>query len=192
MNNNDSSDSLISDVFSIFGHLSRKSEDVTNTVIKILKGNNGNFEIIIKCLNGNQLVKSRCCNMLGNLMKHNDCFYDCLKKNKIIFENLVRCCQTDELNARKSAIFAIGNSIYHNDSLYSYIEEILTIILNLLNDSLAKTRIHSTGMNKNFILILNKYISKTNFIFVQIAAIGNLVNHKFSDKMTNYYFIYIN
>ena len=39
-------------------------------------------------------------------------------------------------------------------------------------------------LNKWFLcLILNKYISKTNFIFVQIAAIGNLVNHKFSDKM---------
>ena len=151
MSNTDSSDSLISDVFSIFGHLSRKSEEVTSTVIRILKGDGGggNFEIVIKCLNGNQLVKSRCCNMLGNLMKHNDCFYEVLKKNKIIFENLVRCCQTDELNARKSAIFAIGNSIYHNDSLYVYIEEILNIILNLLNDSLAKTRIHSTG-NFNF------------------------------------------
>ena len=93
------------------------------------------------------MLKSRCCNMLGNLMKHNDVFYDTLKKNKSIFDQLVRCCQTDELNVRKSAIFAIGNSIYHNDSLYSYIEEILSIIVNLLNDSLAKTRIHSAGKN---------------------------------------------
>lgn len=98
---NESSDSLIADIFSILGHLSRKSEDVTATVIKILKGASGNFQIVIKCLNGNPMVKARCCNMLGNIMKHNDCFYDVLKKNKSIFENLVRCCQTDELNARK-------------------------------------------------------------------------------------------
>lgn len=91
------------------------------------------------------MLKSRCCNMLGNLMKHNDLFYETIKKNKVIFDQLVRCCQTDELNVRKSAIFAIGNSIYHNDSLYTYIEEILSIIVNLLNDSLAKTRIHSAG-----------------------------------------------
>lgn len=39
--------------------------------------------------------------MIGNLMKHNDQFYDILKKNKNIFENLVRCCQIDELNVRK-------------------------------------------------------------------------------------------
>ena len=59
----------------------------------------------------------------------------------------------------QSAVFAIGNSIFYNDSLYAYVEEVLPILVNLLNDSLAKTRLHS------------------------IAAIGNLANHKISDKM---------
>ena len=59
----------------------------------------------------------------------------------------------------QSAVFAIGNSIFYNDSLYTYVEEVLSILVNLLNDSLAKTRLHS------------------------IAAIGNLANHKISDKM---------
>ncbi len=106
---NNSSDSLIADLLSILSHLSRKSEDVVGTIIKILKGPENNkshlkqssFQIVIKCLNGNPVVKSRCCNMLGNLMKHNDTFYDVLKKHKIIFDNLGKCCQTDELNVRK-------------------------------------------------------------------------------------------
>lgn len=164
-------------------HLSRKSEDVVVTIIKILKGSNQqNYQILIKCLSGNPVVKSRCCNMLGNLMRYNDAFYDVLKKNKQIFDLLVRCSQLDELNVRKvtilrfaglhssaepsvsdlvfqSAVFAIGNSIFYNDSLYAYVEEVLSILVNLLNDSLAKTRLHS------------------------IAAIGNLANHKISDKM---------
>ena len=45
----------------------------------------------------------------------------------------------------KSAIYAIGNSIFHNDLLYGYVEEYLHILIKLLNDSLAKTRIHSAG-----------------------------------------------
>jgi hypothetical protein len=45
----------------------------------------------------------------------------------------------------KSAIYAIGNSIFHNDLLYAYVEENLPILIKLLNDSLVKTRIHSAG-----------------------------------------------
>jgi len=69
--------------------------------------------------------------------------------------------------------------------LYSFIEEILTIILNLLNDSLAKTRIHSTG--KQLILFNQQQqkqkINYLNSFEIKPAAIGNLVNHKLSDKM---------
>jgi hypothetical protein len=102
--------------------------------------------------------------MIGNLMKHNDTLYDVLKENKEIFQLLVVCSKADELNVRKviklnlksltsfyqfcsfkSAVFAIGNSVYHRDTLYSYVEEILSILVNLLNDSLAKTRIHAAG-----------------------------------------------
>ena len=97
-----SSDSLLADIFSIMSHLSRKSEDVVVTIIKILKGTNQqNYQILIKSLSGNPVVKSRCCNMLGNLMRYNDAFYDVLKKNKQIFDLLVRCSQLDELNVRK-------------------------------------------------------------------------------------------
>ena len=80
------SDSLLADVFSIMSHLSRKSEDVVVTIIKVLKGSNQqNYQILVKSLSGNPVVKSRCCNMLGNLMRYNDAFYDVLKKNKPIF-----------------------------------------------------------------------------------------------------------
>ena len=98
-----SSDSLLADIFSIMSHLSRKSEDVVVTIIKILKGSSGqhNYQILVKSLSGNPVVKSRCCNMLGNLMRYNDAFYDVLKKNKSIFDLLVRCSQLDELNVRK-------------------------------------------------------------------------------------------
>lgn len=34
-------------------------------------------------------------------MKHNDTFYESLKKSKEIFHCVVRCCQSDELNVRK-------------------------------------------------------------------------------------------
>ena len=92
--------------------MARKSEDVLITIIKILKGlnnqNNCGFQILARSLNGNPnpIIKSRCCNMIGNLMKHNDSFYDILKKNKLIFENLIKCCQLDEFNVRK---------VNHND-----------------------------------------------------------------------------
>jgi hypothetical protein len=146
-NKNSSSDTLLSDLFTIFSHLSRKSEEIIPALIRILKGEQQeSFDILTKSLlSQNSLLKSRCCNMLGNLMRHNDLFYDVLKRNKQIFESLVKCCQIEELNVRKSAVFAIGNSVYHNELLYAYVEDILGILIKLLNDSVAKTRIHSTG-----------------------------------------------
>ena len=96
-----SSESLIADTFSIFSHLARKSEEVINTIIKILKGPQDNFSILFVCFNGSSLIKSRCCNMIGNLMKHNDSFYEVLRANKEIFQLLVVCCKAEELNIRK-------------------------------------------------------------------------------------------
>jgi hypothetical protein len=109
LNQPNSSDSLVADVFSIFSHLSRKNEDIVPTLIKILKtpppgtssGSVVSFQSLLKSLNGNPILKARCCNMIGNLMKHNDLFYDVLKKNRVLFESLVKCCQLDELNVRK-------------------------------------------------------------------------------------------
>ena len=102
-----SSDSLIADILSILSHLSRKSEDSVGCVMKILRcpvadsTKANQFPILTKCLNGQPIVRSRCCNLIGNLMKHNDVFYEVLRKNKPIFEDLAKCCQTDELNVRK-------------------------------------------------------------------------------------------
>ena len=52
-------------------------------------------------MNSNPLVRARCCNMIGNIMRHNGLFYDTIKKNKEIFSCLARCFQSDELNVRK-------------------------------------------------------------------------------------------
>jgi len=92
-------------------------------------------------------------------MKHNDIFYESLKNNKSVFEGLIRCCQTEDMNVRKSGIFAIGNSVCHSEALHPWIEEALSDLVGLLNDALAKTRFHA------------------------IAVIGNLVNYKFTERM---------
>ena len=91
---------MITDTFSMFSHLCRKSEEIIPYLIQILKGKN-NFQILIKSLNGNAISKSRCCNLIGNLMKHNDLFYESLKRNRQIIESLIKCCQIEELNVRK-------------------------------------------------------------------------------------------
>lgn len=156
------SDTLIADIYSILSHLSRKSEDSINVICKILKGPTDNYQVLKKSLQGSSLLRARCCNMIANLMKHNCVFYEVLKKHKEIYQCLVQCCQLDELNVRKSAILAIGNSVYHNDDLIDYLNDILPTIITLLKDPLAKTRIHAT------------------------ATIGNLAMYKFTDKMTQF------
>ncbi len=101
MHESNSTDNLIADLFSILSHLARKSEETIPIIVKILKGQN-EYQLLVKYLsNGNGTIKAKCCNMLGNLMKHNDSFYDVLKKNKIMFECLIKCCQSEELNVRK-------------------------------------------------------------------------------------------
>ena len=112
-----SSDSLLADLLAILSHLSRKSEEVVVAVIRILSGTDEKspFLILVDCLSGNPVVKSRCCNMLGNIMKHNGAFYEVLKKNKPLFESIARCCQTEELNVRKviaSFCFAVNSAVF--------------------------------------------------------------------------------
>ncbi|RNA34071.1 Serine threonine- kinase 36 [Brachionus plicatilis] len=138
-----SSESLIGDIYTIFSHLSRKSEDIVASLIQILGGQE-NFKVLVKSLNGNLVVKSKCCNMIGNMMKFNDLFYEVLKKERQIFDCLIKCCQLEEINVRKSACYALGNSVYHSDLLYTNLEDKLAVLIKLLSDSLAKTRIHST------------------------------------------------
>lgn len=161
-----SSESLIGDMYTIFSHLSRKSEDIVGCLIKILNGQE-NFKILIKSLNGNLVVKSKCCNMIGNMMKFNDLFYDILKKERQIFDCLIKCCQLEEINVRKSACYALGNSVYHSDLLYPNLEDKLAVLIKLLSDSLAKTRIHSTGKIFNFfyLKILNVLFGLTTIFF---------------------------
>jgi hypothetical protein len=134
-NADNSSETLIADVLTMLSHLCRRGDDALAPVMRMLRcscannsgrGNgsgqqanpttNGDYQIIVKYLLGdNPLLKSKCCNMIGNMMRHNDSFYEALRDNKAIVDCMLKCCQLDELNVRKVNgvnIYSIVNSGY--------------------------------------------------------------------------------
>jgi hypothetical protein len=70
----------------------------------------------------------------------------------------------------KSAVFALGNAVYHNDTLFEFVEKILDNFIDLLNDPLAKTRIHCTGIFFNINFIEYKFFCLNCKILAQMYA----------------------
>jgi hypothetical protein len=104
-----SAETVVADLFAMLSHLCRRGDDAIAPAMRILKRSTseqsdsiGDYQIIVKyLLNGNPLLKSKCCNMIGNMMRHNDAFYVAMRENKDLIDCLLKCCQLDELNVRK-------------------------------------------------------------------------------------------
>ncbi len=62
-------------------------------------------------------VRSKVCNLIGNLCRHTAYFYDKLLKAGLIDAAIQRCTDPDP-NTRKFACFAVGNAGFHNDLIY--------------------------------------------------------------------------
>lgn len=61
-------------------------------------------------------VRSKVCNLIGNICRHSDYFYADIQKENLI--NLaMECCYDTDKNTRKFACFAVGNAGFHNDTL---------------------------------------------------------------------------
>ena len=94
---------MIYDVLVTLSSLCRKADSVYPAISKL------NILYILKSLidNCDSTIKSRACNLLGNMCRHSDYFYDSIK-NANLAESLIKCCYDEDNNTRKFAYFALS------------------------------------------------------------------------------------
>lgn len=76
-------------------------------------------------------IQAKVCNLIGNLCRHSDYFYQTLLQNNLI--NLaIQCCQAKDKNVRKFACFAVGNAGFHSSKLYKHLRPCVPLLIALL------------------------------------------------------------
>jgi fused-like protein len=185
---------LIIEVLAFLSALCRKSSEIYNTIHQL------NIFPDLKNLleNSNETsFKSRVCNLLGNMCRHTDFFYEQIKSSGIIVP-LLKCCYEKDKATRKFACFAIGNAAFLNDKLYECFRPIIPRMVELLHDHEENTRANSAGALGNFVrcgdtlcdeiinakahealinLAETEEIAQIQIIRVALFALGNFCNH---------------
>lgn len=117
-------------------------------------------------------VRSKVCNLIGNICRHSSFFYDLLLRHDLIAA-AIRCCRDPDRNTRKFACFAVGNAGFHNDKLYLHLRPCVPLLVDLLKDPEEKTRANAAGALGNFVrnsdalcndLIHNKALQELLFV----------------------------
>ena len=185
---------LIIEVLAFLSALCRKSSEIYNTIHQL------NIFPDLKNLleNSNETsFKSRVCNLLGNMCRHTDFFYEQIKSSGIIVP-LLKCCYEKDKATRKFACFAIGNAAFLNDKLYECFRPIIPRMVELLHDQEENTRANSAGALGNFVrcgetlcddiinakahealinLAETEEVAQIQIIRVALFALGNFCNH---------------
>ena len=182
---------LLVDTLLLLSSLCRKSQDVYPTINDLSIYSDLKY-MLESC---DSIVKSRVCNLIGNMCRYSDYFYEELIKNNLV-SPIIQCCYDQDKNTRKFACFAIGNAAFINDRLYENFRVCIPILVNLLDDVEDNTRANSAGALGNFVrcsdllcqdIILHKaHLAILNLaekeespqtIKVALFALGNFCNH---------------
>ena len=121
-------------------------------------------------------VKSKVCNLLGNLCRHSNYFYKHLYETQLIKLAIDKCRDPDK-NTRKFACFAVGNAGFHDDSLYEDLRPCVPILIERLSDPEEKTIANAAGALGNF--VRNSKILCNDLI--RFGALSHLLNVVKSD-----------
>ena len=95
-------------------------------------------------------IRSKVCNLIGNICRHSSYFYDLILENGLV-SAAINCCKDPDRNTRKFACFAVGNAGFHNSKLYEDLRPCVKLLVDLLNDSEEKTRANAAGALGNFV-----------------------------------------
>lgn len=142
---------LLNDVIAILSHVARISSEYVSMVTQVLRTEQDSYEPLRHLLaHQNSAVVANACGMLGNILKHSSVFYSTLQRTSLL-SSLLSCLKSDDSNVRKTASFAIGNAAYHSDSLYPALSPAVPLLVDLLTDSVARTRANAAGALGNMV-----------------------------------------
>lgn len=96
-------------------------------------------------------VRAKCCNLLGNLSRHSDFFYDSFLENKTLVTELIKCLKDSSPQTRKFACYAVGNAGFHNSKLYSVMIPSIPGLIICLSDKEDKTKANAAGALGNLV-----------------------------------------
>ena len=89
-------------------------------------------------------VRARVCNLVGNMCRHSDYFYEFLREHGIL-EQVVKCASDADSDTRKFACFAIGNAAFHTPALYEALRPAVVPLVECLTEPIEKTRSNAAG-----------------------------------------------
>ncbi|KAG2431488.1 hypothetical protein HXX76_009502 [Chlamydomonas incerta] len=140
---------VLVDVLLIVSQLARLHKDSFNTYEPLAKANiYANIRRLLS--HPDAAVRSRCCNLVGNMCRHSAYFYGALERHSLLPPLIDRCADGDK-TTRKFACFAIGNAGFHNAALYGALEPAISPLVALLRDEEDKTRANAAGALGNLV-----------------------------------------
>jgi hypothetical protein len=119
----------------------------------------------------NGTVKSKACNLIGNLCRHSAVWYNILQEPAGVFDAhsaspskrpvrnitfsalqlLISCCSDADDATRKFACFAVGNAAFHSADLYPQLRSAIGPLMSALDDNDEKTRANAAGALGNLV-----------------------------------------
>lgn len=152
--NEDNNSMLIIDTLSLISQLARISKDFYQNIHDANIYN----ELKVLIVHKDAGIRSKVCNLIGNLCRHTGFFYEKLLNFKLI-QLAIECCRDQDRNTRKFACFAVGNAGFHNEILYDHLKPCVPLLVELLKDQEEKTRANAAGALGNFVRNSNKLCS---------------------------------
>lgn len=166
---------VVIDTLVVVSHLARSSSDHYNSIIEA--GITRELRALLWQPVG--VVRAKVCNLIGNLCKHSDKFYEILVEplepyqfdgdasdpwlarscdrlhrgsNHTLLEHLIVHCQDPDSSTRKFSCFAVGNAAFHSPRLYMELRRSIPLLVDLLqSDEEHKTRANAAGALGNLV-----------------------------------------
>jgi hypothetical protein len=159
-------DAIISALL-LSSHLARNSE-VYFEQLKLMFPAQTLIRLLVQ-LNGT--VKSKTCNLIGNLCRHSPAWYNILQEPVGVLDAhiassskrqarnvsfsaiqlLIMCCSDADDATRKFACFAVGNAAFHSADLYPHLRSAIGPLMSALDDNDEKTRANAAGALGNLV-----------------------------------------
>ena len=104
----------------------------------------------------NPSVRSKACNFVGNMCRHNGSLYCSLLDRRggnfpTVVERLIERCVDLDDKTRKFACFAVGNAAFHSGELYDNLRSSVPYLVQGLKDKDDKTRANAAGALGNLV-----------------------------------------
>ena len=161
------STTVVIEYLSILGHLVRLSKDWDGAIHQS-KVYARLLELITST---DAAIRAKCCNVIGNMCRHSDFFFDALLSSGLMAA-VAKRCDDEDLGVRKFAGFAVGNAAFHSDKLYAVLSPCIPPLVAMLSHPDEKARQNAAAAVGNLVRNGDKLIVR----LLEAGALETLVH----------------